>query len=74
VNLFLLHLASTPKPFDEDSVTPTWVGFAFTFGIAVAVILLIIDMTRRIRRTRYRAEIRERLEAERATEATDPRP
>ena len=74
MNLFLLHLASTPKPFDEDSVTPTWVGFAFTFGIAVAVILLIIDMTRRIRRTRYRAEIRERLEAERASGATDPRP
>jgi len=69
VNLFLLHLASTPKPFNEDLVTPTWVGFAFTFGIAIAVILLILDMTRRIRRTRYRAEIRERLEAEQAAEA-----
>ncbi|MBK4347278.1 hypothetical protein [Lacisediminihabitans changchengi] len=74
MNLFLLHLASTPKPFDEDSVTPTWVGFAFTFGIAVAVILLIIDMTRRIRRTRYRAEIRERLENERAAADPDIRP
>lgn len=73
MNLFLLHLASTPKPFDEDSVTPTWVGFAFTFGIALAVILLVLDMTRRIRRTRYRAEIRERLEAEQA-EATDSQP
>ncbi|WP_375342437.1 hypothetical protein [Curtobacterium sp. MCPF17_051] len=27
-------------------------------------ILLVVDMTRRIRRTRYRAEVRERLEAE----------
>ncbi|WP_367651654.1 hypothetical protein [Curtobacterium sp. MCPF17_052] len=29
-------------------------------------ILLVVDMTRRIRRTRYRAEIRERFEAEAA--------
>lgn len=58
----------SPKPFDENSVTPGWEGFAFTFGIGVVVILLIVDMTRRIRRAKYRGEIREQLEAERAEE------
>jgi FtsH-binding integral membrane protein len=40
------------------------VGFAITFAMAVITVLLIIDMTRRIRRVRYRSEIREKLEAE----------
>ncbi len=64
---FILHLAATPspKPFDENTVTPGWIGFAITFAIGAATILLVIDMTRRIRRTKYRGEIRERLEAER---------
>ncbi len=64
----IVMLASTPTPqpnFDENSVTPTWVGFAATFGVAVVVVLLCIDMVRRVRRVRYRGEIRERLEAER---------
>ncbi|GAA3740010.1 hypothetical protein GCM10022239_14550 [Leifsonia bigeumensis] len=62
----------TPSPapdFDPNSVTPTWVGFAITFLVAVAAVLLIMDMVRRIRRTRYRAEIQERLEAETDVEA-----
>ncbi|HEU4848779.1 MAG TPA: hypothetical protein VFS93_00020 [Terrimesophilobacter sp.] len=60
----------TPSPdFDPNSVTPTWVGFAITFLVAVAAVLLIMDMVRRIRRTRYRAEIQERLEAETGAEA-----
>lgn len=66
---FVLHLAATPGPnpdFDQNSVTPGWVGFAITFAIGVVTILLGFDMTRRIRRTRYRGEIREQLEAERA--------
>lgn len=54
---------------DENLVTPTWVGFAVTFGIALVTLLLILDMTRRVRRTRYRAEIREKLEAEAEAEA-----
>jgi len=77
----IVMLASTPTPqpnFDENSVTPTWVGFAATFGVAAIVVLLCIDMVRRVRRVRYRGEIRERLEAERvATEqdaaTNDPR-
>ena len=59
----------TPGPIpgyagDEDLVTPTWVGFVMTFVVALATVLLLVDMTRRVRRTRYRGEIREKLEAE----------
>jgi hypothetical protein len=53
---------------NNDAVTPGWIGFLVTFLVAVATVLLIIDMTRRIRRVRYRAEIRERLENEKPDE------
>ncbi len=64
----ILFLAATPspKPFDENTVTPGWVGFVITFAIGVITILLVVDMTRRLRRARYRGEIRQQLEAERA--------
>jgi hypothetical protein len=56
-----------PQPnFDQNSVTPGWVGFAITFGVAAVVVALCIDLVRRVRRVRYRGEIREQLEAERA--------
>ena len=61
-------LAATPTPrpgFDQDTVTPGVAGFLITFGVAAVALLLILDMTRRIRRTRYREEIRAKLEAER---------
>jgi hypothetical protein len=64
--------AATPKPdkdFDPTTVTPTWVGFAVTFLVAVATVLLIMDMMRRVRRVRYRSEVLEKLEAERAAQA-----
>lgn len=65
---YLVHTATgTPAPtFNEDSVTPGWIGFVVTFLVAIAVVLLCVDLVRRIRRVRYRGEIRERLEAERA--------
>ncbi len=68
--LTILFMAATPspKPFDENTVTPGWVGFTVTFLIGVVTILLIVDMVRRLRRARYRGEIREQLEAERAAE------
>ncbi len=59
--------APTPPPdFDLNSVSPGWVGFAITAIVVLVTIALIFDMTRRIRRTRYRGEIRERLAAESA--------
>ncbi|MFS2076030.1 hypothetical protein [Curtobacterium sp. CT11-133] len=62
-------LAATPSPSPTSSVpdvdvTPGVAGFIAIAVVAIVTILLVIDMTRRIRRTRYRAEIRERLEAE----------
>ena len=69
IHLAALHLSATAVPdsnVNENSVTPTWVGFAATFGVAAVVVLLCIDMVRRVRRVRYRGEIREQLEAERA--------
>ncbi len=67
----IVLLASTPTPqpnFDQNSVTPTWVGFAATFGVAAVVVVLCIDLVRRVRRVRYRGEIREQLEAQRDAE------
>ena len=61
---WLATASPTPPPFDEDSVTPGWLGFVFIFALALVTVLLIIDMTRRIRRVRYRSEIREKLAAE----------
>lgn len=57
--------ASTPDPeFDPNTVTPGAWGFVAIFLIAVATVLLILDMARRIRRTTYRAQIQEKLQAE----------
>ena len=52
-------------PIDENLVTPGVVGFGVTFFVAAATVLLLVDMSRRMRRVRYRGEIREQLEAER---------
>ena len=71
----IVMLATTPTPqpnFNENSVTPTWVGFAATFAVAAIVVLLCIDMVRRVRRVRYRGEIREQLEAERDAAEREP--
>lgn len=61
-------MAVTPTPdpeFNPDSVTPGWIGFVAMFLVVIATLLLMFDMVRRVRRTRYRGEIQERLEAER---------
>ncbi|WP_243064070.1 hypothetical protein [Humibacter sp. RRB41] len=66
----LVLAAATPSPSPKvpnaDTVTPGVWGFVITFLIAVAVILLIIDMMRRVRRVRYRAEVNAKLDAEQA--------
>lgn len=66
----LILLAATPSPtlptdkVPDVDVTPGVAGFIAIAAVAVATIFLIVDMTRRVRRTRYRAEVRERLDAE----------
>lgn len=67
-----LHAASsvTPSPSPTapppELVTPGPWGFAVIAFIALAVVLLVWDMLRRIRRGRFRSEIREELDAEEA--------
>lgn len=61
---WLATVTPTPPPIDEDMVTPGWLGFVAIFAIALATVLLIIDMTRRIRRVRYREEVRDKIAAE----------
>lgn len=67
----MLPFADTPMPtptstVNPELVTPGFIGFAIVAVLVVAVILLIWDMNRRIRRVRYREEVREELDAEEA--------
>ena len=74
--LFALDVTPVPTPpafeGDPDMVTPGVVGFIITFGIALLTVLLVVDMVRRIRRVRYRSEIRERIDAEASAEPAPP--
>jgi hypothetical protein len=76
-------LESTPVPVpaytgDPNLVTPGVIGFIAMFLVAAATVFLVMDMNRRVRRTRYRGEVRELLEEERngavAAEALDGGP
>lgn len=60
---------ATPSPtlsVDPDTVTPGFIGFVAVALIAIAVVFLLIDMLRRIRRAGYRADISAGLDAEEA--------
>ena len=61
------RVVAEEKPrFDPNSVTPGVIGFFAIFAVILIVVLLARDMARRIRRTQYRAEVGERLDAEAA--------
>ena len=69
----------TPSPVPtsnvpDDAVTPGVWGFVVTAAIGIVVILLILDMVRRLRRVNYRAQVRERLAAEQAAAAAADKP
>lgn len=60
----------TPPPAfegDPNTVTPGVIGFVITFLLAAATVLLVIDMVRRVRRVRYREQVREEIAAETST-------
>ncbi len=57
---------SSSVAVDPTLITPGPVGFAVFVVLILAVVGLVWDMVRRLRRTRYRAEISERLDAEEA--------
>ena len=61
-----LTVLASSEELDPNAVTPGVIGFFAIFFIAVATVLLVLDMTRRVRRTRYRGEVREQLDAEEA--------
>ncbi len=62
---FLIEVTTTPTPVADDTYnSPGTIGFLVTFGVAIIAVLLIFDMSRRIRVSRYRAEIREKLAQE----------
>lgn len=66
--------ASNDAEFDPDTVTPGIWGFVATALVAVAVVFLGFDMVRRIRRTNYKAEINEKLQAELAARDAGEQP
>lgn len=71
MNWLLALLSETPTPIpleapDDTFNSPGLVGFLVTFAVAGIAVLLFFDMNRRVRRTRYRQEIRQRLAEEQA--------
>ncbi|MFY9635977.1 MAG: hypothetical protein WAL27_14745 [Cellulosimicrobium cellulans] len=62
--LTFLSTSPTPGPGSDglrpglsaDQVTPGFLGFAMTAFMVIAVVFLMVSMTRRIRRVRYRAQ------------------
>jgi hypothetical protein len=69
----------TPVPvpgFDGDPnvVTPGVIGFMLTLLVAVVTVLLVFDMTRRVRRVRYREQVNAELDAELAAEQRTTEP
>jgi hypothetical protein len=69
----LIAMAATPTPDPvappAELVTPGPWGFAVIGVLALAVFALVFDMLRRIRRGRYRAEVRADLDAEAQAQA-----
>ena len=53
-----------PIEVDPNSVTPGVIGFVITLFVGLAVLFLIVDMARRVRRVRYRELVNEQLDAE----------
>lgn len=53
-----------PTPVDENLVTPGVVGFLVTGLFFLAIVLLAVDLGRRIRRVRYREQARQKIAAE----------
>lgn len=63
--MLLLEATVTPTPVPDDQYnSPGTIGFLATFGMAGVAVFLIFDMNRRIRNSRYRAEVREKLAQE----------
>ena len=71
MSLTLARELIPPIEVDPNLVTPGVVGFIATFVVGIGVLLLLLDMNRRMRRNRYRAEIAERLDNEPKPEGSE---
>ena len=72
---FLIEVTTTQTPVADDTYnSPGTIGFLVTFGVANVAVLLIFDMSRRIRVSRYRSEIREKLAQEELDNLTVEKP
>lgn len=72
LSLVLAEATPVPTPtmtVDPSTVTPGFAGFAIIALLVIAVILLLWDMQRRIRRARYREEVNRELDREAAAAA-----
>lgn len=77
VNILLdvYFLATMPTPVADDTYnSPGTIGFIITFAVAVGAVFLFFDMNRRVRNTKYRAEIRERLAQEELSNLNTDKP
>jgi len=77
--LLLTLIAATPSPTPsadpaETFYSPGTIGFIMTFFVTAGAVALIFDMVRRIRRVRYRAEISEKLAAEKVASVEEAKP
>ena len=68
---FAADVLATDEEFDPNTVTPGIWGFVLTFLLMVAVVLLILDMVRRMRRVNMRAQVQAQLAAEAEAAARD---
>jgi hypothetical protein len=71
VSWTLANTLIPPIEVDPNLVTPGVAGFIATFVVGIGVLLLLLDMNRRMRRNRYRAEIAERLDREANPEGSE---
>lgn len=71
----ITYLGALAAEINPDDVTPGVIGFGFTAIFAAAIIFIGRDLYKRIRRLRYREEIRAEIAEELANkEATDSDP
>lgn len=69
IEAILAAVTPTPTPtVDPNLVTPGPAGFVIVAVIVVLAAVLIWDMQRRIRRVRYREEVRAELDADEAAD------
>ena len=62
--LLLSQLIIQATIVDDSYNSPGAIGFIITFAVAVGAVALFFDMNRRIRRSRYRSEVRQKLAEE----------